>query len=295
MLYPSRKRHVDTHVYIDGLEISVNEVDLNSLVLLPFYKTYSNSVVVLACEYQNSLCIMYYSSYYTQINGLYIYDKSIRTWTFISSNTRITKSAYFLLSYNDELHLYWENQNDDLFDYVFNGTTWVQERTYSNIYLSDYYDLVYFNGKIYAVANPNVSTTMQLVRISTTDNTFEILCNCPVSGTARLVVYDNEVHILSGTKHYKWNDTSLETVSTIPLSLSDEIAVVNNNKIHIIKDFAHYSWDGSSWTQESDSLFLHDAHCQGVTINNVSYLLSNYGIIGIEPLGTITPKDVTAE
>jgi hypothetical protein len=69
------------------------------------------------------------------------------------------------------------------------------------------------------------------------------------------VVYDNEIHTLSGTSHYKWDGTNWTSVSTLPYNLLGTAAVVYDNEIHILGGMndktGHYKWDGTSWSNVS--------------------------------------------
>ena len=85
-----------------------------------------------------------------------------------------------------------------------------------------------------------------------------------IDGSA--VVLNDEIHILGGTgstssyytKHYKFNGSSWESVSTLPYKFYDSAAVVLNNEIHIFGgdgDSAHhtnhYKYNGTSWESVS--------------------------------------------
>lgn len=69
------------------------------------------------------------------------------------------------------------------------------------------------------------------------------------------VVLNDEIHILGGTdngnKHYKYNGTSWESVSTLPYDFYQGSAVVLNDEIHILgsnsDNLNHYKYDGTLW------------------------------------------------
>ena len=67
------------------------------------------------------------------------------------------------------------------------------------------------------------------------------------------VNYNNEIHILDSTSHYKWNGTEWVSVSTLPIDFdATGYSIVYNNEIHIIGGsvghISHYKWDGVNWT-----------------------------------------------
>jgi len=70
------------------------------------------------------------------------------------------------------------------------------------------------------------------------------------SGIA-VVVYNDEIHILRGTNHYKWDGDTWTQASVIPYSFTG-YAVVYGGEIHILGGYnssSHYKWDGDTWTQ----------------------------------------------
>ena len=82
----------------------------------------------------------------------------------------------------------------------------------------------------------------------------------PYNFPGNAVVYNDEIHIFGGgitgnTKHYKYNGSSWESVSTLPYSFYKGSAVVYNGEIHILGSFysttSHYKFDGTSWTSVS--------------------------------------------
>lgn len=78
---------------------------------------------------------------------------------------------------------------------------------------------------------------------------------------SKAVVLNGEIHLIGGAqahagKHYKWNGTSWESVSTV-INNNAQVShsvVVYNNEIHMlggINSTAHYKWNGTSWQSVS--------------------------------------------
>ena len=107
------------------------------------------------------------------------------------------------------------------------------------------------------------------------------LDDLPTTVQNRLAVkYNNEIHIFSGTKHYKFDGLAWTSVSTLPESASaDDVVVVLNNEIHIIfngyQKSTHYKWDGSAWTSVSELPYEIEYGC-GVALNGEIHLLGSY-------------------
>ena len=59
------------------------------------------------------------------------------------------------------------------------------------------------------------------------------------------VVYEDELHVIGGSYHYKWDGTQWDSVSTPPTG--NGCAVVFDGEIHYFIGTAHYGWDGTEW------------------------------------------------
>ena len=82
--------------------------------------------------------------------------------------------------------------------------------------------------------------------------------SCYLSGCC---IYNNQIHILggdnsgNGTKHYAWDGTNWQSVSTLPYSTTRYGLAVYDNKLHLLGGdngyTKHYAWDGTSWQSAS--------------------------------------------
>jgi N-acetylneuraminic acid mutarotase len=101
--------------------------------------------------------------------------------------------------------------------------------------------------------------------------------NAPGAYDHYFVTFNNELHSISGTDHYKWNGSSWTEVSTIPFEVWDASVVVFNNAIHLLGgdangDTKHYTWDGSSWKSVS-TLPKAVSYSGAAVLNNEIHLL----------------------
>lgn len=74
------------------------------------------------------------------------------------------------------------------------------------------------------------------------------------------VVYNGEVHILGGNNtknHYKYNGSSWESVSTLPIAPTT--AVVYKNQIYIFNGTATYKYENSAWKSCNNTSFISNA------------------------------------
>ena len=106
------------------------------------------------------------------------------------------------------------------------------------------------------------------------------LTDPPFSDTSGCaVVFNNEIHVIVKTKHYKWDGTKWISVSVVPYSFRNGGAVVFNNEIHIFSaDTKHYKWDGETWT-EVDVLPFKFYYSQVVVYHNEIHVIGGMGTI----------------
>lgn len=86
------------------------------------------------------------------------------------------------------------------------------------------------------------------------------LNNMPIelSPNGNAIVYNDEIHIIYLTNHYKWNGSKWESVSTFPISIQQHACIVLNGELHVLGNSngsysyrCHYKWNGSTWTSVS--------------------------------------------
>jgi len=293
-IYPSRnKQNITTDVYIDGVEISDSRVDIDTTVIMPFFTTVGS---FLCCPYRDTFCIL---------NGTGLYVFNGKGWEYSqaeSIGTTIRNDYQRMIDYDNDLHVFNCNSGGNvLSDWVWDGEQLTQNLTFNgSVSISDYYSVIEYHGELYIPAVVfRVSNRLGLYIMDLQNSTLIRAVDLydagfDTSDAIRMVVYNDEIHILNGTSHYKWNGTVLSSVSTIPIDLSNGFAITWNNKIHIIKDFDHYSWNGTAWSKEPNTMFKHyTPSTEGGVYNNKLYLLGGVGVMGIETISSIPPKDVT--
>ncbi len=83
----------------------------------------------------------------------------------------------------------------------------------------------------------------------------EKLSDCPTNFVGRnlAVTLNNEIHIIIGNKHYKYNGKEWVKVSTPPIEIYSENSVVMNmnNEIHTLSKNEHYKYNGKEWVKVS--------------------------------------------
>ena len=113
-------------------------------------------------------------------------------------------------------------------------------------------------------------------------NLFYRLPDPPFSDTSGCaVVLNNEIHVIVGTKHYKWDGTKWISISVFPYSLENGGAVVFNGEIHVFGGSStnyrtnHYKWDGETWTQV-DVLPFKFYYSKVVVYNDEIHVIGGY-------------------
>lgn len=146
---------------------------------------------------------------------------------------------------------------------------------------------VNYNDEIYGF-DSNEQVMYKLV-----NNEFVLVGNLPypfATTQTRVVVYNNEMHLLGGNNvegysqnHYKWNGTSWVSVSTLPYDFYSGRAVIYDNEIHILGGLGtsnyvnHYKWDGTSWVSASTLPMPVQSYTDAVVYNNEIHIFDGYG------------------
>lgn len=288
-IFPSRnKQNISTDVYIDGVKISATRIDVDSTMRMPF-----GLINGYLCSYYGTSICLACSDYVNKGGGLYVLNG--REWVYYPSDFHAVSSReHFLIQYNNDLHLFRDVQGE-LYDYIWNGETFTENSSINSVYIHDYPSIIEYHNELYCIASPHGNLSDRLVKLDITNQTFSVIANVDTSAT-QLVVYNDEIHILGGTSHYKWNGTEVSSVSTIPIDMDRGIIVTWNGSIHIFNGYyKHYSWNGNIWEEEPNTMFLHSngGHDGGIVYNNKIYLFGRRGIEGIEQISSVPPKDIT--
>lgn len=121
------------------------------------------------------------------------------------------------------------------------------------------YGFVVCNGELYGVANV-------LYKMTAYGWTVVPNSSLPYSliyGNSSTVVLNGEIHILTGTKHHKWDGTQWVSISTLPYDFRNGGVIVYNDEIYIVGGaYANnsntsrnsvYKFNGITWSQLTNS------------------------------------------
>ena len=163
---------------------------------------------------------------------------------------------YKAVVYNNEIHVIGVISDGILAHYKYDGSTWSHVCTPvfvngpSKLSLSVYgMDLIVWNGVMYKIGGNGDKT---IYKYDQTNNEWSPALTSTIDlFHCKAVVYNDELHVLCKTNHYKFNGDTCEYVSTIPYDFNQGGAVVFHNKIHIFggvgNTSAHYTFDGVEW------------------------------------------------
>ena len=153
--------------------------------------------------------------------------------------------------YNNEIHFIVGD-----FHYKYNGNAWTKIKEYSGLNFG-YKSAVVYGNKIHCLGVYN-STYGYKGHYTVDGTTKKFVSALPFNYSntdgIKAVVYNNEIHVLHSTSHYKWDGKSWTNVSTIPYGFTFGGATVFNDEIYIAGaqnstyQKKYYKWDGASWT-----------------------------------------------
>lgn len=151
-----------------------------------------------------------------------------------------------------------------------------------------------FNENISAVVYNNEVHLLDYVNRHyklNSDGTWSSVSTQPLTSTMirKVVVFNNEIHAISKTQHYKFDGSTWTSVST-PYADYPINIVVYNNEIHVIyQNLSHYKFDGTSWSKVSTvpintpacCVVYNDCiHIIGSSGNYSDYYRSHYKLVG---------------
>ena len=206
-----------------------NGSEWESVGTLPYIFYYGSAVV-----YNDEIHILgsSHSSYY---RSHYKYDGS--SWTPLAS----LEYDFFCGStvvYMDRLIQFGGNSGSS---YIISFSN----NTYSRYDFNTYnMDAVVFNGELHAIHINGYHCKMDNVHGS-----WIKLGTVPYYGSSRMTIYNDEIHLLQNTYHYKWNGDEWVSVSTLPCAMNSGSSVVfeYGGYLHVTYEKCHYLWNGSSW------------------------------------------------
>lgn len=150
--------------------------------------------------------------------------------------------------YNNEIHHLFSN-----FHYKFKDSNWVQldNLEYNISGLSS----VIYNDEVYILCD-NYTKLYKFNGYNWTE-----VCAIPyedIVGLKYIVNYNNEIHLLCGKLHCKWNGSNWIKLDDVPHDANNYNVVVYDNEIHTLgsnddtNNTNHYKWNGEVWTKLND-------------------------------------------
>lgn len=154
--------------------------------------------------------------------------------------------------------------------YKYNHKGWELFVNLQNTYDDLFFDTVVYNNLIYVMGKGNKAETINPAtkasnKLSSSFMPYDL-------DIKSAVVYDGKIHIMGSngtsadrTKHYAYDGTSWQSVSTLPISfVGDNCTLVMNDGIHMFFATYHYLWNGSAWQQLGNTPVV---NIDGVVLN----------------------------
>ena len=155
--------------------------------------------------------------------------------------------------------------------YKWNGTEWIAVTTIPAAYTFFQNSLCIFQDELYVlgrnVSNQSEKTTITILKYN--GATWTTVCNSYtfdfIMYSCWVLAFDNELHLLGCNynalnAHYKFNGTSIEKASTLPMDgCTSAYFAVYNSEIHLLFPYEysrHYKWNGTEWTKLNDPPIL---------------------------------------
>lgn len=177
--------------------------------------------------------------------GYYIWNGT--SWSSASNLPWAFYGGYSIV-YNNNLYLIGGANRTGF--YKKNGSSWTNMGTLP--FDTSQYSAVVYNNKIYTIGL--VDNIKHLYSWNGSSWTDEGTFSFTVDEYSKLVVYDNEIHLLCRTSHYKWNGTSWSSATDIPyrfdrgcaISFDGFMVLLGTDSSGLQKNVSW--WDGTSWT-----------------------------------------------
>lgn len=152
--------------------------------------------------------------------------------------------------FNNELHLVGGNNLENYKSHIkWNGTSWENVSTLPDnicgIAIAD-------ENHIYILSSYGSSTHYVYAWDGTQWTQYGSFGANPKYG--RMVIYNNEFHLLSEDSLIKFTDTNWTRLTNVPYSRGESTATVYDGAIHILggnNPRNHYKWNGSAWSYVS--------------------------------------------
>ena len=232
----------------------------------------------LNAGFARAMCYILDNTLYGYINGI-LYEWDDDTSKFVKLYEAKTSGQYFL--YNGEIHQHTYTTDATLENYrkiyKWNGNEWEYVFDYPNG--SNNSAIIEYDGGLHVLGGSYVMSTKECVHHRWDGNSWTELENPPMAlqgAVCRAFIYNNELHIVVGSRHCKWNGNTWIELDPPPfkgLCIYGEcigVATEYNGCIFarvetLNSTYAIYKYDGSTWTP-----FFEDSSmvCRGTHIIN---------------------------
>ena len=198
------------------------------------------------------------SDYSTTYNDNH-YKWNGSSWTSVSTLPSLsTSDMYVVYVLNNEIHTKFSWNH-----YKYDGSAWTKVSMFNNNTDLRSCDFYKYNNKLYYIDKITIDSVSAVRLLSFNGTEWSIECTTPFTGVSNypiLIEYNNELHILNYTSHYRWNGVEwtkinlCDNLSTaINAGYGKKIAIVSENKLHLISvpssTSLHFVYDGLKWEQ----------------------------------------------
>lgn len=163
--------------------------------------------------------------------------------------------------------------------YRFTYSGWEKYVDLLNTYDGLFFDTVVYNGLIYIFGKGRLAETIDLNtkaqnRVSSSSLPYDI-------DIKSAVVYNGKIHVMGSngnaddrTKHFAYDGSSWQSVSTLPLSfVGDNCTLVMSDGIHLFFSTKHYLWNGSDWSELTGNTSAINIDGVALNYNNEIHIL----------------------
>lgn len=171
--------------------------------------------------------------------------------SYLGATVYNNKIYTILIHYNSTYH------EQSYYIYSYNGSTWTQEKFLNTDYTSR---IIGYNGNIHVfskkhyIFNPN-------------DKSLNIIGDLPISGIGSLAIYNNEIHCINGSDHYKYNGYAWTQVSTSPYNRNQQFIIGYKNALNLFyrssEGGIHYQFRSPEKVYQPNTLIISKGNSNG--------------------------------
>lgn len=135
----------------------------------------------------------------------------------------------------------------------------------------------------------NVQVALNEIRLKTAD-IMPALINIEATLSNGAVNLNNELNVISSTRHVKWNGSEWSIVSNLPHSCT--CLTLYNNELHIFggaqssEYTAHLKWNGSEWSTVSTLPLSNSVPKHAIVFNNDLYIFYDSSLYKFDNINT---------